>query len=166
MEIWKPIKNWEDKYEVSNYGNVRNKMNGKFVIGDVNNFGYYRVKLYSKGRSERFFRHRLVATHFIPNPNGCKFVNHIDGDKSNNSVFNLEWVTQSENEKHAFQLGLKRKTNKCFVVEFDNGIVKQYENQYLFAEELNISQSMVSTWLSGKRPISKKHKIKNIYFVE
>src|SRR5699024_7798062 len=109
---------------------------------------------------------RLVAIHFIPNINNKKFVNHIDGNKNNNSVFNLEWVTQSENEKHAFENNLKNKVNKKFKVEYTDGVIKEYENQYLLIEELDVSQTAISEWLSKKKKPNKRHKIHKIYFIE
>ena len=149
MEEWKTIEDFED-YEVSNYGNVRNKITKCLIIGDINNFGYYRVRLHKNKKTKRFFRHRLVALYFLPNPNNYKFVNHIDGDKSNNTIHNLEWCSQSENEKHAFRTGLKRKTNKPFYVEYsDERGRKRYEDQYKFAEEIGVCQQAVSRWISG-----------------
>ena len=102
--------------------------------------------------------------HFIDNPNGHKFVNHIDGNKANNKYTNLEWCNQSCNEKHAFATGLKRKTNKPFVVIFNNGQIKKYNCQYELAREINICQQYVSHWLHKKEnPINRN--IKEIYFV-
>ena len=112
MNNWYPIKGWEGLYEINKNGEVRNAKNKNTIVGDINNCGYYRVLLYNQGQRKRYFRHRLVAEHFLDKPEGKDFVNHIDGDKSNNSLENLEWVSQSENEKHAFENGLKQKTNK------------------------------------------------------
>lgn len=163
-EEWKPIIGWENKYEVSNYGNVRNINTNKYIIGDINNCGYYRVSLYDNGKSKKYFRHRLVAMHFIDNPNEYDFVNHKDGDKSNNSVINLEWCTQSYNEKHAFATGLKQKTNSPFIVIFENNEIKRYENQNLLADEIGVCQQAVSNWLNGKEKPTNRN-IKEIYFV-
>lgn len=66
--MWKDIKGWESYYEVNEYGEVRNKLNQKLIIGDCNNIGYQRVTLSNKNnhiKKQRFFRHRLVAIHFI-----------------------------------------------------------------------------------------------------
>ena len=120
MNNWYPIKDWEGLYEINKNGDVRNAKTKKLIVGDINNCGYYRVALYNQGQSKKYFRHRLVAEHFLDKPEGKDFVNHINGDKSNNSLENLEWVSQSENEKHAFANGLKQKTNKPFIIEFIN----------------------------------------------
>ena len=106
-----------------------------------------------------------MAEHFLDKPEGKDFVNHIDGDKSNNSLENLEWVSQSENEKHAFANGLKQKTNKPFIIEFVNGDIKKYENQYVCAEEIGCHQTSIKNWLNGQRNPRPKYGIKKIYFI-
>jgi hypothetical protein len=70
--------------------------------------GYFRVQLWSGGFVKHHLVHRLVANAFITNPDGKPQVNHIDGNKKNNNVENLEWVTQSENQIHAYKLGLQK----------------------------------------------------------
>ncbi len=67
---------------------------------------YYTVSAKVDGRRKAVSVHRLVATYFVPNPEGKPYVNHIDGNKRNNKASNLEWVTQSENLKHAIRIGL------------------------------------------------------------
>ena len=165
MNNWYPIKGWEGLYEINKNGEVRNAKNKNTIVGDINNCGYYRVSLYNQGQSKKYFRHRLVAEHFLDKPEGKDFVNHIDGDKSNNSLENLEWVSQSENEKHAFENGLKQKTNKPFIIEFVNGDIKEYENQYVCAKEIGCSQSSVKNWLNGQRNPRPSYGIKKIYFI-
>lgn len=165
MNNWYPIKGWEGLYEINKNGEVRNAKNKNTIVGDINNCGYYRVLLYNQGQRKRYFRHRLVAEHFLDKPEGKDFVNHIDGDKSNNSLENLEWVSQSENEKHAFENGLKQKTNKPFIIEFVNGDIKEYENQYVCAKEIGCSQSSVKNWLNGQRNPRPSYGIKKIYFI-
>ena len=165
MNNWYPIKGWEGLYEINKNGEVRNAKNKNTIVGDINNCGYYRVSLYNQGQSKKYFRHRLVAEHFLDKPEEKDFVNHIDGDKSNNSLENLEWVSQSENEKHAFENGLKQKTNKPFIIEFVNGDIKEYENQYVCAKEIGCSQSSVKNWLNGQRNPKPSYGIKKIYFI-
>lgn len=105
MEIFKIIEDYPN-YEVSNLGNVRNKKTGKVLKPDKTIKGYLRVNFLKDGKLKHYLVHRLVATVFIPNPENKPQVNHIDGDKTNNQVENLEWNTYSENLKHAFRTGL------------------------------------------------------------
>lgn len=110
-EIWKriPISQFPD-YEVSNFGRVRR---GKFIRKPVaTHSGYLEVKLYNHCRHRGYFIHRLVAMAFLPNEDLSLDVNHIDGNKTNNRVDNLEWCTRSENHKHAYRIGLKKTTEK------------------------------------------------------
>ena len=119
-EIWKDIPGFEGHYQVSNLGKVRARkyimINGclEIVPGKIlsqtksRGYPYTGVQLNNKRRS--FSVHRLVAICFIPNPKSLPEVNHIDGIKTNNKITNLEWVTSSENKKHAFRLGLMKPT--------------------------------------------------------
>ena len=97
-------------YQIGSCGNIRNKNNGRINVPfDRNRTGYVRAILFNGcGQRKRYFVHRLVAEGFIPNPDNKPHVNHIDGDKTNNCVENLEWVTRSENMQHAYYT-LKRK---------------------------------------------------------
>ena len=106
--MWKDIKGWEKLYEVNENGEVRNKLTGNLIVGDINNCGYHRVCLYNKQNipsKQRFFRHRLVAELFIPNPNNLPEVDHKDANRMNPSKENLEWVTHEENVKRAYARG-------------------------------------------------------------
>jgi hypothetical protein len=118
MEVWKPVEGFEEYYAVSNLGNVRNTVTEVAIVGDKNNMGYRRVTFYY-GQRVRVFVHRLVAKHFCDGYAPDLVVNHIDGNKGNNRADNLEWVTRSENDKHAVALGLKSPGNKQPVVNID-----------------------------------------------
>lgn len=101
MEIWRPAKGYEDKYEVSNLGRVRNSKH-YIMKPSLREDGYLWIYLVSKTSPNNTSIHRLVAKTSIPNPEGKPQVNHIDGNKTNNRVENLEWVTGSENVRHAY----------------------------------------------------------------
>nr|DAH20480.1 MAG TPA: homing endonuclease [Caudoviricetes sp.] len=100
MEIWKSINGYEN-YNISNKGNVKNITTGKILKPGDNGKGYKHVMLYDKThKGKTIMIHRLVAKIFIPNPNNLPQVNHIDEDKTNNCVENLEWVTSKDNINH------------------------------------------------------------------
>lgn len=96
-EQWKPIEGYEETYEVSSLGNVRNIRTGRLLKLLKHSKGYRRVHLHLNGCRTTYYVHRLVAYQFIPNVSNKPEVNHIDGQKTNNVVQNLEWVTMSEN---------------------------------------------------------------------
>lgn len=97
-EIWKDIEGWEGKYQVSTWGRIRS-VNGIMKTYE-NKKGYLKIGLSRDGKCHKKRVSRLVAQAFIQNPYGLPQVNHIDGNKKNNSVTNLEWVTDSDNKKH------------------------------------------------------------------
>lgn len=106
---WKDINEYEGYYQISNNGQVKNVKTNIILTGDINSAGYKRITLYSPIK-KRFFIHRLVAEHFCNKPLNYKelVVNHIDGNKLNNNYKNLEFVTRSENDLHAFKLNLRK----------------------------------------------------------
>lgn len=118
QEQWKPIKGYEGLYEVSNLGRVKSLPKyhncGKqgYMQSEKNlkqikqNSGYLCVCIYKNGIGKKYLIHRLVAETFIPNPENKTQVNHLDGNKENNCIDNLEWVTQKENIQHAYKTGL------------------------------------------------------------
>ena len=113
IEIWKPIVGFEQLYEVSNLGNVRRIFRyGRRWIGlckpKITRDGYYESTLVKDGKPKCIRTHRLVAQAFCENPENKAEVNHIDGNKLNNHADNLEWCTSSENQKHAYKLGLQK----------------------------------------------------------
>lgn len=108
MEKWRLIEGYEHQYEVSNMGNVRNHIRGKNLSLVTHHTGYIKVVLYNNAKRKQFSVNVLVARAFISNPENKPESNHINGIKSDNRACNLEWVTKSENIKHAFKLGLMK----------------------------------------------------------
>lgn len=108
MDIWKKIDRFDSKYSISDSGEVRNDSTGRILKQSINANGYCIVGIYNKEKkhTSHYRVHRLVAEAFIENPDNKEIVNHIDGNKQNNNVKNLEWNTSSENVKHAFRTGL------------------------------------------------------------
>ena len=106
IEIIKGIKGFEDRYTISNLGNVRSLMTGRVLKPNVTKFGYARVNLRAQnGKYKSFFIHRLVALNFLPNPDHYSEINHKDCNRLNNIVTNLEWCTRSYNIKYSYEHG-------------------------------------------------------------
>lgn len=103
IEKWKQIPNLP--YEISSLGKIRN-LQGKVLKTYIQNSGYEQIKINYQGLHIHKSIHRLVAEAFMPNPLNKEYVNHIDGNKLNNTVDNLEWCTNSENILHARKTGL------------------------------------------------------------
>lgn len=91
-----------ENYSVTRNGLVYAHHLGKYLKPYSNGLGYLAVKLRKNGKRKQYYVHRLVAITYLPNENNLPDVNHIDGNKLNNDVTNLEWVSKSENLKHAF----------------------------------------------------------------
>ena len=109
-EIWKDIKGYENKYQVSNLGNIRsinyNNTNKPKILKPYIRNKYLSVRLSKNGKERHVKVNRIVAETFIQRPE--LEVNHKDGNKLNNSVDNLEWCTRKENVQHAIRTGLKK----------------------------------------------------------
>jgi len=123
-EEWRPVKGFEDRYRISNYGNVETLTRevieyrriyirkGKILNKYYNEEGYYRVKLYrGDGTFKNVSVHRLVCEAFLHNPNNYAEINHRDGNPFNNHVGNLEFCSKEQNVKHAYDTGLKKLEN-------------------------------------------------------
>lgn len=148
-EIWEPIVGIEKEgYSVSNFGKIRNpsgKIKETFSIAG----GYYDLKIVSNGKHHKI--HRLVASHFIDNPKNNPIVNHKNGNKLDNRVENLEWVTNQENIIHAYETGLIAETLSP-VVQYDKtgkNIIKEFTSISKASKELNIDSSSISACCRG-----------------
>lgn len=94
--IWKDIPNYEGLYKINNYGEIKNHNSKNMKVYFTTN-GYLFVTLHKNGISKRHFIHRLVGFAFLENPENKPQIDHIDGNKTNNDVSNLRWVTAKEN---------------------------------------------------------------------
>ena len=145
IEIWKPIPRLESCGYVSNFGRVRS-VNGKDRKTNIGKNGYERVGFQS-GRITVLV-HRLVALAFCNGHSEGLTVNHKDGNKLNNRFDNLEWVTYSENIKHAYSTGLKS-ANKTNMIILDGvfahivGRIKNGERQRMIAKEFDVSPAAI-----------------------
>lgn len=160
-ELWKDIEGYEGYYQISNKGRVMamprviktksgitRNCSGRELAKNKTDVGYYYVSL-SKNRIRKNHRiNRLVAIHFIPNPYNKPEVNHIDGNKANNNVENLEWVTGQENKYHAVYTGLRKPTYGMKPVRcITNG--KIYPSVSEAGRRLNVDDSTISKVCRG-----------------
>jgi len=110
-----------ENYIITDQGEVINTNSNHTMKKQINNCGYHRVELSRSGKQKKYFVHRLVANAYIPNKENLPQVNHINGDKLDNRVSNLEWCTASQNHKHSFK-HLNRKVTRVF--DTDSGATK------------------------------------------
>ena len=143
-EVWMPIAGCTGRYEISSIGRVR-KCDGKILSAPVNSCGYPSVKIIKAGCRKTVTVHRLVAEHFLPNPNDWPQINHIDGNKLNNRVENLEWCTASQNTFHAYHHGLKERTKKAAAES-----LRKFQTHGVEARALGLSQGNLSAVCNGR----------------
>lgn len=160
-EEWKDIIGYEGLYKISNYGRVMTFFRGNEVLskepvrllkGKIDKDGYIEYRIGKNGKSKYVRSHRLVAIHFIPNPENKAQVNHIDGVKNNNHISNLEWCTNSENALHKFKIGLGEKSKdvasythgkRCKLISIETG------EEYIFNSMMKTSLFLEkrSSWM-------------------
>jgi hypothetical protein len=149
-EIWKNIEGYNN-YEVSNTGKIRNiKLNKELKLSS--NTGYFYIFLSENNKRKKGYIHRLVANSFLEKTDDKLVVNHKDGNKQNNSVENLEWITQGENIKHAldnnllihFKLGVEQYTD-------ENEFIKEYSSIEDASIITSINGGSISLVCKGKR---------------
>jgi hypothetical protein len=165
-EIWKDIINYEGLYQISNYGRVKSlakirksskvsySSKERLLSLTKNNGNGYLICCLCDGMTKKnHYFHRLVARHFINKPEGCDVVNHIDANRKNNKVENLEWVTTKENIHHTIKLGRKTDigVNSPNTHLVENDVIEIYKlaisgkvRQYDIGAKFNITQSAVS----------------------
>ena len=138
----------DKKYYVSSLGRFKNSYGTIMKNYKVNENGYIRIYIYNK----TFTLHRLVALTFLENPENKEQVNHKDGNKLNNSIDNLEFVTNKENQLHKFKMGLGNNyTRKIGQYDLDGNFIKKFNSITCAAKELNTSTSNIKGVLMNKR---------------
>lgn len=159
MDKYYKIKGYEDYY-ITKSGKIFSTLTNKELKFDKSSHGYCRVKLMDRrlGKFIALQVHRIVATQFIPNPNNLPEVNHKDGNKSNNSIYNLEWCTSEYNHRHAKETGL-------YKIEEDNPRAKLTKQQVLqihrdwetcksktaLAKKYHVSDALIGEIIRGVR---------------
>jgi hypothetical protein len=142
-EIWKEIPlyltNQKPGYYISSYGRYKNN-SGQIIDNHKHSTGYKRIHINYK----KYLLHRLIALTFLENPENKEQVNHIDGDKLNNRIDNLEWVTNQENQVHKINTGLYKGTKKIIQYDFDMNEIGTFNSIVEAAKELNISVNTIS----------------------
>ena len=172
-EVWKDVIGYERCYQISSLGRLKRKEKKIVNKGNIHTLreriinpyrdkkGYlvYRLKC-DNGKIKRYFAHRLVAIHFISNPENKPEVNHIDGNKENNCVNNLEWVTTRENINHAVENSLRgdfkgesngySKLTDGDVIKIKTMLLNNNLKQAEIAKIFNVSPSTISLIKRGK----------------
>lgn len=127
---WKTINGFSN-YEISDQGEVRNKTTNYILKGRMSKSGYLQVSI-KKDETNKFtnqYIHRLVALHFLNNDEQKREVNHKDGNKINNILDNLEWVTSSENQKHRHSIGIKTTSNRHIgMFDLDGNLIQEFNS--------------------------------------
>lgn len=164
-----PILGWEEFYEISSDGKVYSKprrvtSGNKYKTRGIRmtkfkekkpfktKNGYLVVELKNNRMSEKYSIHRLVAIHYLENPNNYLEVNHKDGNKNNNHRDNLEWINKSGNMKHSYDIGIRKPANsKAIESRSEFGEIRNYKSITEAAKELKLTRSCISDCLAGKQ---------------
>jgi hypothetical protein len=152
-EIWLPVPEYEQEYQVSSLGRIkslprRGAWHPKISSGHGIVSGYPIISLWKEGKGRNEYIHRLVALAFIENPLNHPQVNHKDGNKTNNLLSNLEWVSVSENAIHAYRiLNIKRPTTLSIYWSKIDSMKKQGYSVKEIAEKLKLKPKVISGFL-------------------
>lgn len=152
--IWKPVKDYEDRYIVSDVGLVFSKISDRLLTPKIDRYGYKVVGLSRNGETKWFTVHRLVAVAFIPNPDNLPCVNHKDEDKLNNKADNLEWTTIKANDNYGTRnerMANSKKKNPVAQYDTDMRLVAVYEGVKDAMRITGVNRNSIRDVCRGKR---------------
>ena len=142
-----------EKYEVSNLGKVRNIKSGRLLKPYLNPNGYLGLCLYENNKRKYLLLHRIIATAFIDNPGKKPQVNHIDENKLNNDLSNLEWCTERENAIHGTRTKrvAEKLSQKVIQLDLNDNILNVFKSMRQAERETGIVATSISACCNGKR---------------
>lgn len=155
--MWEKIDALNKEYEVSRLGGVRNRKTKKELKLITHSTGYQVVNIFTKTLSRKqYLVHRLVAGQFIDNPQNKPQINHKDGNKINNKVENLEWVTAAENIQHAIDTGLEKENKVTTDMKKELSCIKEWKDLDQYSELVGIKANTLKehTVIATPRPVS------------
>lgn len=155
MEEFRELKGFVN-YKISNLGRIYSiKRRTCLKVKRLGNSGYYQVRLSKDGKYVYKNLHRLIAETFIPNPNNYRTVNHINGNKLDNRISNLEWADDCKQQHEACLLGLKPTTQHILTIEEIKEVYKKYfeehKSMYSIAKEYGTRKQQIAKLVKGQR---------------
>lgn len=151
---------FDTKYAISNKGNIINVKNGRQLKTRINKNGYEEVQLSINGIRKNYRIHRLVGIAFLDNIENKPYINHKDGNKLNNNLYNLEWCTAKENDNHSRKNHLKIQSKPIKAISIETNHIIFFESLSECARYFNTNKGTIHRVLSGKRK-----KYKNFKFI-
>ena len=175
--IWRDVVGYEGIYEVSDTGLVRTHKNKtthttrhgtrkwkqRVLKQKVSKDNTHRVSLYKNGKEKTWLVHRLVAIAFLPRVEGKDYINHIDGNRHNNALINLEWCDHKENNNHAFDTGLMTTNVWVELIDKSTGEVQQFRSMQKASEYMGKHHGYLS---AAKKKRKKEDEFYRFSFIE
>lgn len=149
---WRIIEEFPN-YQINENGDIKSFRNNKVITNKLNHGGYHYVGLWYEGKLHSRLVHRLVAQTFIPNPDNKPQVNHVDSNKINNHVSNLEWCTQKENMKHRTEHEVNTKRVRQY--DLEGNFIEEFKSLTIAASFIGSSKGTLSNACLGRKKTCK-----------